>query len=211
MSTLFKKPIKGPVSETDSNSTEPAEIDYISPGDIDATVSFPKIYAGRNLCGTNFSGQDLSSAVFGRANLTNTDISNATLVEADFGQANLSGANLSGSDLRKADLRGANLKGAILKNTDLRGANLRDAILENIQIDENTLMDRSLKINFLASAPAQTKPNASSIASWKTGIGTTHKAIARREVSEIYFELYDIACRLSDIIEILPVVQPEQS
>ena len=182
-------------------------------------INFPKIYAGRDLKGADFSGQDLSSAILGGANLSNTNISSATLVEADLGQANLTGGNLAGADLRRADLRGANLDGAILKNADLRGAKFSGANLNNVEIDSNTLCDDELRYIL---RPAQ-KSNViqaqfgsiehQSIQSSpviQPPKDTEHAEEATARIDEMRLELQKLSNQISEIIELLAQEKDQQ-
>jgi hypothetical protein len=95
------------------------------------------------LTGWDFSGQNLSNAVFFSCTLTNADLANsnlsgadlysATLLSANLTNANMNSASLSYGTLTNANLTNCNLTNAvldsaILTNTNLTGADLRGAI-----------------------------------------------------------------------------------
>ena len=94
--------------------------------------------------GTDFSGADLTGAVFGQQDAHNEGLlaSRVRLVGADFSNANLTDVDLSGSQLtyghfvnatavntnfRDADLAKADFTGADVTGMDVTGANLEDA------------------------------------------------------------------------------------
>ncbi len=78
-----------------------------------------KTFVTLDLRGNDFSGQDLSEALF-----ESTDIRSA-----DFSNANLKGAIFRTSDIRTADFRGACLVNAQFMVSDLRNADFTGAIL----------------------------------------------------------------------------------
>ena len=93
----------------------------------------------------DFSGADLTSAVFGGgasreetlfapASLISANFTGAILREAKFPEAHLKFARFAGADLRDANLRGANLLQA-----DFRGANLAGADFTGANLDEADL------------------------------------------------------------------------
>ena len=118
------------------------------------------INLGHNyLGGWNFSGQNLTSAYFGWANLKNTDFTNATINGASFNgvnnfteaqlkstksyqEKNLSGINLGYSlDLSGWDFNGQNLTSAYFYSSTLANADFTNANLTSARLDSATLTD----------------------------------------------------------------------
>ena len=116
------------------------------------------INLGHNyLGGWNFSGQNLTSAYFGWANLKNTDFTNATINGASFNgvnnfteaqlkstksyqEKNLSGINLGYSlDLSGWDFNGQNLTSAYFYSSTLANADFTNANLTSARFDNTTL------------------------------------------------------------------------
>ena len=92
-----------------------------------------------HLTDTSFSGSELRTARFNRANLSGADLSDLDLHgSVRFKFANLSGADLSDLDLRGADLSSTTLNRAVLHGTDLRGADISAAALDGAHIDGDT-------------------------------------------------------------------------
>ena len=83
---------------------------------------------------TNFSGADLSNALFGGVTFTNVSFVATTLADADFNKACLAGANLSGADLSRALLVGAGLRKALLIGARLNSANAVDMCLSRASL-----------------------------------------------------------------------------
>jgi uncharacterized protein YjbI with pentapeptide repeats len=78
-----------------------------------------------NLSGLNFSGQNLTKAVFTGSALIQANMSMAVLDKANFFGCDLRYANLEGASLIKADMRGVCARGARLNNADMFQADLR--------------------------------------------------------------------------------------
>jgi uncharacterized protein YjbI with pentapeptide repeats len=93
----------------------------------------------------DFSGADLTSAVFGGgATREESLFSPASLVSTNFTRAILKEAKFPGAKLKyarfiDADLRGANLRGTDLTQADFTGADLTDADVTGANLDEADL------------------------------------------------------------------------
>ena len=125
---------------------------------LDNMKDFPtdKNFSKMDLHGLDYSGTDLTNAIFENTNLNGARFIKSSLTNATFRNAKLEGANfesaiLQGADFRKADLKNANLvntysiwtdfRGADLTNSNFRGSNLdasrfNDAILEKITLND---------------------------------------------------------------------------
>ena len=76
--------------------------------------------------GEDFSGQDLNSSVFFRAEVSGVNFSNANLADTDFSESRAIGTNFTGATLTDAIIESADLTGANFTN-----ANLTDAFVFN--------------------------------------------------------------------------------
>lgn len=79
-----------------------------------------------NLSGLDFSGHNLSEAIFTGSALIQANMSLANLERANFFGCDMRYANLEGASLVKCDLRGVCARGARLDNADMSGADLRE-------------------------------------------------------------------------------------
>ncbi|RLC32202.1 MAG: hypothetical protein DRH37_01220 [Deltaproteobacteria bacterium] len=77
----------------------------------------------------DFSGMDLSEAIFPRTILTNSLFIDTDLYKADFSRTLLQDVNFTGANLREANLKGAFLVLANFKDATLIGANFQNACL----------------------------------------------------------------------------------
>jgi uncharacterized protein YjbI with pentapeptide repeats len=86
--------------------------------------------------GTDFSGADLSGALFGQQDAHNEGLlaSRVRLIGANFSGANLTGADLNGSQLVYARFAGAKLAGTNLRDTDLSSADFSDADVTGMDV-----------------------------------------------------------------------------
>lgn len=88
------------------------------------------------LSGMNFSGADLTAAIFSNSMLDGVNLSGAKLYGASLDDVNLEGANLSNAFLtnnRDANVgTAANLSGSWLKNVNLSNAQLSGATMNNV-------------------------------------------------------------------------------
>lgn len=75
------------------------------------------------LDGWDFSGQNLTSTTFERAELATANFAGANLTNVSFAYANLSGANFAGATFNNTTLTGVDIT-----NTDFRGANMESII-----------------------------------------------------------------------------------
>lgn len=75
------------------------------------------------LDGWDFSGQNLASTTFERANLVTANFSGANLTNVNFAYADLSGANFAGATFNNTTLTGVDIT-----NTDFRGANIESIV-----------------------------------------------------------------------------------
>lgn len=75
------------------------------------------------LDGWDFSGQNLTSTTFERAELATANFAGANLTNVSFAYANLSGANFAGAIFNNTTLTGVDIT-----NTDFRGANMESII-----------------------------------------------------------------------------------
>ncbi|NBS15657.1 MAG: pentapeptide repeat-containing protein [Gammaproteobacteria bacterium] len=92
-----------------------------------------------NLSGVDLSGEDLTSAILIKVNLTgatlkgtkfvNAKMWNSVLDSADLTAADVKGAVLANASLKKATLKQTEMSGAVLVHRDLTGANLDGAKL----------------------------------------------------------------------------------
>lgn len=99
---------------------------------------------GSDLNGAIFSAQTkLRGADFSGANLTNAIFDDVDLRDANLAGANLAGAIFNKVNLTRAQLNGANLSGSTLNNVDLRDANLSDVSFANAWFGDQVKMLRA--------------------------------------------------------------------
>ncbi|MBD2576080.1 pentapeptide repeat-containing protein [Oscillatoria sp. FACHB-1406] len=117
-------------------------------------------YTQTDLQGRDFSGEDLSKAVFAaadlrEANLERSDLSGAILTKAVLFKANLKDANLSGALADRVTFDAANLEGAIFTDAvatrtrffdaEITGADFSGTILDRYQV--SLMCDRAAGTN----------------------------------------------------------------
>ena len=102
---------------------------------------------GENLCGYDFSYEDLSEV-----DLIEADFSEAILKDCNFFGSNLQytsfiGARLNKTNLQHTDLSNANLSNAKLSRADLRNANLTNASFRGAEFCETDLRGAFIKVS----------------------------------------------------------------
>ena len=101
------------------------------------------------LCGVNWPGVDLRSAVLHGADFSDASLAGASLTDANLQGATFAGANLGNADLNRirgveADFSQANLTGAKLAEAKLLMACFVDANLQSAHLFHATLFDANL-------------------------------------------------------------------
>jgi uncharacterized protein YjbI with pentapeptide repeats len=94
------------------------------------TAAWADDYNQMSLMNRDFSGQNLTTSSFTKANLKDSNLRNT-----DFKGVSLFGANLENADLTGADLRGATLDSAKLSRANLTNANLSGAFAFNARFE----------------------------------------------------------------------------
>jgi len=87
-------------------------------------------FRGWGLLNADFSGADLTGALFDNAELWNADFREATLSGTSFVGADLLRADFTGADAHDSDFRGANLNQGRFSSVNARGANFTGASMD---------------------------------------------------------------------------------
>lgn len=98
------------------------------------------------LVGADFTGRDLTSDSFTKANLrssnfTDADVRGVSFFAANMEDANFSGANLGGATLDLARMRNANLTNAILEGAFAYNTRLEGAVIDGADFTDVLLRD----------------------------------------------------------------------